>query len=340
MMSFMMKKKRFKFHVNFCIEELSSVPFVSGILFAKIRLLDGGNFAGQSERQDIINNCVKWKAAFSFQCKMTANANTGSLDECKCRISIRKEQKGGKTYQKLGYKDVDLAEYAGSGCQTKKFLLEGYDSKHRQDNSVLEVTVEMSLVSGDPVFKVPQKSKSVFYRLPGEMMDVQEQEARGIEDCSEGSLASNSSGFDSLPRKDRPAILPVESPPEFDSSHDFEKSHSRNNSYASQHSKTSTGYVSLSHSRQSSIGNENPTHTSEYCKRSPSAGSALINDLIKGDRRKKFEDSMKERRMDSTRVDATGVVDELLNSADLLSSREESSGLQLLVDKDGTTALR
>lgn len=50
MMSFMTKKKRFKFQVDFELQELSSVPFVSGILYAKVRLIDGGNFLTQSER--------------------------------------------------------------------------------------------------------------------------------------------------------------------------------------------------------------------------------------------------------------------------------------------------
>lgn len=49
-MSFMLKKKRFKFLVNFELEELLSVPFVSGIVFAKIRLLDGGSFTDVSNR--------------------------------------------------------------------------------------------------------------------------------------------------------------------------------------------------------------------------------------------------------------------------------------------------
>lgn len=47
---FIMKKKRFKFNVNFRLEELSSVPFISGLLFAKIRLLEGGSFLEQSTR--------------------------------------------------------------------------------------------------------------------------------------------------------------------------------------------------------------------------------------------------------------------------------------------------
>lgn len=46
----MMKKKKFKFRVELELEELSSVPFVNGILFCKVRLLDGGSFSGESSR--------------------------------------------------------------------------------------------------------------------------------------------------------------------------------------------------------------------------------------------------------------------------------------------------
>ncbi|KAL8178228.1 UNVERIFIED_CONTAM: hypothetical protein K2H54_037015 [Gekko kuhli] len=46
----MMKKKKFKFRVELELDELSSVPFVNGILFCKVRLLDGGSFNGESSR--------------------------------------------------------------------------------------------------------------------------------------------------------------------------------------------------------------------------------------------------------------------------------------------------
>lgn len=49
-MSFMVKKKRYKFTVNLCLEDLTAVPFVNAVLFAKIRLLDGGNFSDTSSR--------------------------------------------------------------------------------------------------------------------------------------------------------------------------------------------------------------------------------------------------------------------------------------------------
>lgn len=49
-MAFMMKKKKYKFSVDVCIDELTAVPFVSAVLFAKVRLLDGGSFSEISSR--------------------------------------------------------------------------------------------------------------------------------------------------------------------------------------------------------------------------------------------------------------------------------------------------
>lgn len=334
MVSFMSKKKRYKFNVNFKLDELSSVPFVSGILFAKVRLQDGGNYTHLSSRVELANNCVKWDCQFRFLCKMTANAADGVLEPCVCRVSIRKELKGGRSFQKLGYADINLSEFAGAGILSRKFLLNGYDYKNRQDNSTLKVTIEMTLVSGDPVFKVQKLPQSVTFSADSVAEDGMDTKV----DSSEGSLASNSSGFGSLPRKDKTSVVPVEPPPivtdpEGCRDVDFEKSHSRNSSYASQQSRGS-GYGSVGHSRQSSISNELHGHV-----RSPSAGSAL-NDLAKVERRRKLEDPT-ERRVDSTRVDAENLVEELIKGTDFrLDDSAERSGLQLFIGKDGKTALR
>ena len=49
-MSFiLMKKKKFKFKVVFELDDLSSVPYVNGVLFCKVRLIDGG-FSAESSR--------------------------------------------------------------------------------------------------------------------------------------------------------------------------------------------------------------------------------------------------------------------------------------------------
>lgn len=50
MASFMTKKKKYRFQVDICLEELLEVPFVNAVFFAKVRLLDGGNFQDYSSR--------------------------------------------------------------------------------------------------------------------------------------------------------------------------------------------------------------------------------------------------------------------------------------------------
>ena len=84
---------------------------------------------------------------------MLANASTGVLEKCVLRISIRKECKGGRTFMKLGFVDLNLAEYAG-GETFKKALLEGYNARQRQDNSMLKFSIKMNILSGDVLFKV------------------------------------------------------------------------------------------------------------------------------------------------------------------------------------------
>ncbi|XP_067621189.1 uncharacterized protein [Eurosta solidaginis] len=154
-MAFMMKKKKYKFNVEVQLQELSEVALVNEVLFAKIRLLDGGSFQEYSSREEVRDHRVVWNRSFEFPCKMSANASTGVLDPCYLRISIRKEMKGGRSYFKLGFIDINLAEFAGAGLTSRRFLLEGYDSRHRLDNSMLLVSIKMHMLSGDILFKAP-----------------------------------------------------------------------------------------------------------------------------------------------------------------------------------------
>lgn len=105
-------------------------------------------------RQEVKDHTVQWNAHFSFPCKMLANASTGVLERCVLRISVRKECKGGRSFTKLGFVDLNLAEFAGAGEMSKKALLEGYDARHRQDNSMLKFSIKMNMLSGDILFKV------------------------------------------------------------------------------------------------------------------------------------------------------------------------------------------
>ncbi|XP_018372798.1 PREDICTED: uncharacterized protein LOC108767405 isoform X3 [Trachymyrmex cornetzi] len=289
-MAFMMKKKKYKFSVEVDLEELTAVPFVSAVLFAKLRLLDGGSFVDHSTREEVQEHTVRWNAKFEFLCKMSANASTGVLDPCILRISVRKELKGGRSFQKLGFTDLNLAEFAGAGFCRRRCLLEGYDARHRQDNSMLRVAIKMNMLSGDILFKVPSPSlKQTQLAVPGVqgVPGVTGDEVTASERCSNredyvstgslaGSIASASSGFGSLPKK-RPAlftsellsgtetydpmtlseIVPSAVPVEALVEAHTESGHSRNSSNTSQLSKGS-GYGSLNshsqHSRQSSSG--------------------------------------------------------------------------------------
>nr|XP_014342303.1 PREDICTED: protein FAM102A isoform X1 [Latimeria chalumnae] len=245
-MAFLMKKKKFKFLITFTLEELSAVPFVNGVLFCKIRLLDGGDFLSQSSREEVQENCVRWRKKFSFVCKMSANPSTGVLDPCFCRVSVRKELKGGKTFSKLGFADLNLAEFAGSGSTVRCCLLEGYDTKNtRQDNSILKVIIGMTLLSGDPCFKTPASTaKSV--SVPGQDASLQL-------DCKgegTGSSSGSAGGIGTVRHiKSRASMVSsglVEEMDQNPSSPDevFHSGHSRNSSYASQHSRVSGKTIS------------------------------------------------------------------------------------------------
>ncbi|XP_070177233.1 EEIG family member 2-like isoform X2 [Littorina saxatilis] len=328
MMSFMSKKKKFKFKVHLELVELASVPFVTGVLFSKVRLHDGGSYIDYSQRKDIRSNTVVWNAEFDFPCKMTASANTGVLDPCICRISVRKEMRGGRSHQKLGFVDLNLAQFAGSGQQTRRYLLEGYDAKHRQDNSNIKIVVELSLIAGDPVFKVPSTfSMAQQGEATVSGLTLESGEKVTCDDRSEGSMTSISSGFSSLNRKGRLEGQAPDVPEAEPMEQEGTLGHSRSASYVSQQSRAS-GYSSLTHSRQSSVSNEPGGHN-----RTPSLGSTL-------ERRRKLEESGKEC-LDATRVDAEALVQQLIESTDLgVNDLEENSGLQMVVQKDGTMALR
>ncbi|XP_058158844.1 early estrogen-induced gene 1 protein [Dasypus novemcinctus] len=362
-MAFLMKKKKFKFQTTLTLEELTAVPFMNGVLFCKVRLLDGGDFVSLSSREEVQENCVRWQKRFTFVCKMSANPATGLLDPCIFRVSVRKELKGGKAYSKLGFADLNLAEFAGSGSTVRCCLLEGYDTKNtRQDNSILKVTIGMFLLSGDPCFKTPPSTaKSI--SIPGQDSSLQLT-------CKGGGTSGSGSGSSSLtgsrPPKARPTILSSGVPEEPDhnlSSPEevFHSGHSRNSSYASQQSKIS-GY-STEHSRSSSLSDlthRRNTSTSS----SASGGLSMTVEGPEGSereyrppekpprpprpphlsdrsfRRKKDSVESHPTWVDDTRIDADDIVEKIMQSQDFTDgSNTEDSNLRLFVSRDGSTTL-
>ncbi|EAW87732.1 early estrogen-induced gene 1 protein isoform X2 [Gorilla gorilla gorilla] len=294
---------------------------------------------------------------------MSANPATGLLDPCVFRVSVRKELKGGKAYSKLGFADLNLAEFAGSGSTVRCCLLEGYDTKNtRQDNSILKVTIGMFLLSGDPCFKTPPSTaKSI--SIPGQDSSLQLT-------CKGGGTSSGGSSTNSLtgsrPPKARPTILSSGLPEEPDQNLSspeevFHSGHSRNSSYASQQSKIS-GY-STEHSRSSSLSDlthrrntstsssasgglgmtvEGP-EGSEREHRPPEKPPRPPRPLHLSDRsfrRKKDSVESHPTWVDDTRIDADAIVEKIVQSQDFTDgSNTEDSNLRLFVSRDGSATL-
>ncbi|CAF0843924.1 unnamed protein product [Didymodactylos carnosus] len=155
------KKKRFLFNVELEIIRVVSMPYNGGKFFFKIRLLNGGNHTYTcDERYEINENKVEIDKSNRFSCKMYARTDTLALDSCMCRISIRKESRIGKGYEKIGYYDLDLASYAGCGKELKACLLYAYESqKNNPANAYLEIRISCTMKENetitDPLFRRP-----------------------------------------------------------------------------------------------------------------------------------------------------------------------------------------
>ncbi|KAK9498773.1 hypothetical protein O3M35_003336 [Rhynocoris fuscipes] len=323
-------------------------------------------------REEVQDHKVKWGAKFEFVCKMSANASTGVLEPCMLRVSVRKELKGGRSFQKLGFTDLNLAEFAGSGHIQRKCLLEGYDTRRRQDNSMLSLSIRMNMLSGDILFKVPSPNAKHKAAVSGD--PVPSEDVTGVErrdDFSGGSIASASSGFSSLTKKRPPLFnsellsgeteevtstvvldcFPTPVGPTVPHDEGLELGHSRNSSNTSQMSKGS-GYGSLNsqHSRQSSSGDSG--HIRNNGGNSVS-GLVETGSLDRGkaalERRKKAAEEGSSvgggcggtGRVEFTRVNPNSLIDQLIRATNLDNPDDsaETSGLQLFIAKDGTTAL-
>ncbi|XP_061528689.1 early estrogen-induced gene 1 protein-like isoform X1 [Phycodurus eques] len=360
-MAFFAKKKKFKFQTYLTLEELSAVPFVNGVLFCKVRLMDG-DFVASSSREEVRENCVRWRKRFSFVSKMSANPHTGVLDPSVCRVSVRKELKGGKAYTKLGFADLNMAEFAGSGSTVRCCLLEGYDTKNmRQDNSILKVIIGMTLLSGDPCFKTPASTaKSI--SIPGREHTLQ-LDCKGEGTKSEPGPA----GVISLGRtpKHRPSIISsglLEDPEGIAPGEIFQSGHSRNSSYASQQSKIS-GYSTehscssslsdLTHRRNTSTGSsasgglggfatDIPTDAEREVGRSerPPRPPRPLLPTNRPPRRKQDTVESQPSWVNDTRMDADDIVEKIVQSQNFEDvSNTEDSNLRLFINRDGSTAL-
>ncbi|KAI1705584.1 protein FAM [Ditylenchus destructor] len=185
-MSFLrVKKRRIQFNVELTVISLSDVPLLNAVIFAKVRLMDCGSFEGYTWHRPVRNYQVDFMKPlqpqpdepplempdvsesenpqpFRFQCRIPFDDRNGELEECKCKISLRKEDRSGRSPQKLGFVVLNLSEFAASGTTgiTDSFLLDGYSGGQRQDNSRVQCHVTMMHQAQDPLFKVPTATVS------------------------------------------------------------------------------------------------------------------------------------------------------------------------------------
>lgn len=342
------------------------MPFVNGMLFCKIRLLDGGDFSISSSRQEVQENCVRWRKKFSFVCKMSASPATGVLDPCICRVSVRKELKGGKAFSKLGFADLNLAEFAGSGSTVRCCILEGYDTKNtRQDNSILKVTIGMTLLSGDPCFKTPVSTAKTI-AMAGQDPSLQlDRKGEGTADHPVPTLSRNTrrSIKSRTPLNNSGGLQEgleenLSSPDEV-----FHNGHSRNSSFASQQSKISGCSAEHSHSSSLTDLSQHRRNTSTSSSNTSGGTSTTVEspadqekELLKPERpprpprptlplnrlsrRKKDSVENHPTWVDDTRIDADDIVEKIVQSQNFADvSNNEDSNLTLFISRDGTTAL-
>ncbi|CAD5233980.1 unnamed protein product [Bursaphelenchus xylophilus] len=189
-----LRKKRIKFSVELVVDKLTDVSLLNANLFAKVRLLDCGSFEACTTSNELRNHiCHLYsphtstesdrflfpdppspdsedtenrptghsedpkEQPFRFQCRIPYNDQTGELEECRCKISIRKTERAGRPPTKLGFVIVNLSEYAASGSTPiqQSYLLDGYTGRQRQDNTRVHLAIRMFHQMSDPLFKVP-----------------------------------------------------------------------------------------------------------------------------------------------------------------------------------------
>ncbi|KAH0615555.1 hypothetical protein JD844_004986 [Phrynosoma platyrhinos] len=262
--------------------------------------------------EEVQENCVRWKKKFTFVCKMSANPATGLLDPCICRVSVRKELKGGKTYSKLGFADLNLAEFAGSGFTVRCCLLEGYDTKNtRQDNSILK-TPASKRVPEEPDQNL-SSPEEVFHSGHSRNSSYASQQSKISGNCSSHKLVNETQSYSTEHSR---------------SSSMSDLTHRRNTSTSS----SASGGLSMT--VECPEGERD--HKPEKPPRPPRPN--LLSE--RSSRRKKDSVESHPTWVDDTRIDADDIVEKIMQSQDFTDvSNTEDSNLRLFVSRDGRTTL-
>uniref|UniRef100_A0A3P9NNC1 Estrogen-induced osteoclastogenesis regulator 1b n=1 Tax=Poecilia reticulata TaxID=8081 RepID=A0A3P9NNC1_POERE len=282
------------------------------------------------------------KKKFKFQVhfvleELTAVPFVNGVLFCKVRLEL----KGGKAYSKLGFADLNISEFAGSGSTVRCCILEGYDTKNtRQDNSILKVTIGMMLLSGDPCFKTPPSTaKSVLIGQEDPNLQLackgdstaSLQPAGGIVDGPGAVKPRQSSGRAFEPVLCFPAAGRPEQPDGLRGPEDVfltrhvrsASQHSRISGYSTGHSRCSS-LTDLGHHRNASsssgasCGAAQPPATPTKPERPPPPSAAALLSH-RSSRRKKDAVQRQRSCVDDTRIDADDIVEKIVQSQNFSS---------------------
>ncbi|KAJ8330668.1 hypothetical protein O5D80_001182 [Batrachochytrium dendrobatidis] len=136
--------RKVKFHCRCTIHELSNLPYVSGLYFAKWKLTSGSAAKGSTQRSTVKDHQVVWNNEFEFEVTLIIGKEDMMLQSSDLRISVKQEIVGTRNTEKVGIVLLNLAEAAGQKTLSRKILLQ-----ETKLNSILRVTLHMELIKGD-----------------------------------------------------------------------------------------------------------------------------------------------------------------------------------------------
>jgi hypothetical protein len=80
----------------------------------------------------------------------------GELMPCILTFTIRKQETSiGKQQESIGTVDINLAEFAGSRINTRRYLLQ-----NSKINSTIKISLELIYIKGEHVFKAPSSKNT------------------------------------------------------------------------------------------------------------------------------------------------------------------------------------
>ncbi|KAJ3056222.1 hypothetical protein HK097_007705 [Rhizophlyctis rosea] len=150
---FVPKSRKVRFHVQCILHDLTNLPYVSGLYFARWKLRSGGSAAGATQRATVKDHIVNWDSAFTLEANMVIGKD-GVLLPCELLLHIKQVVNGGRSTEDVGMVTVNLAEFAGDRSTTRRYLLQ-----EAGVNSIVKLTIDMQLTKGEPSYKVPEPSK-------------------------------------------------------------------------------------------------------------------------------------------------------------------------------------